>query len=254
MLNCLCLLLRKDLTLLLRGQAWLHSLLFGLLLIFLFCLALLDESGLNALPAALDRQSLPAAQNLPTAQILGLHLRLLPTIFWLASIFFLLTLTVQIYAQDESNAAKQGLLALGLSPQLILVAKYLVCYALLLGAQVFFWLGLYVFSGTALSLHPTFLAALALGNAGLVALSCLLGPLAGYACQRQGWLALLFFTLALPVLLACLNLSFSEPALGPEPALGLLSLNTSSWLLLLIAFNCIFGGLALLLFPLLYKE
>lgn len=237
MLKCFLLLLRKDLTLLLRSQAWLHSLLFGLLLIFLFCLALLDESSLSAAAANLNGQSLT-----------GLQQRLPPAIFWLASTFFLLTLTVQIYAQDETNQAKQGLLSLGLSPQVILLAKYLASFTLLLGAQAFFWLGLYLFASASLSLNPISLTALGLGNVGLVALASMLGPLAACAAHRQGFLALLFFPLAVPVLLACLNLNLPQTSIPDS------SLSHANWLLLLAAFDFIFCGLALLFFPLLYRE
>lgn len=243
MLKCLFLLLRKDLTLLLRGQAWLHSLLFGLLLIFLLCLTLFDESSLNATSPSLTGQGLVSAQGLT-----GLQPRLLPAIFWLASTFFLLTLTVQIYAQDETSQAKQGLLSLGLSPHIILLGKYLTCLVLLFTAQMFFWLGLYVFASASLSLTPNSLLVLGLGNTGLVTLACLLGPLAACAPHRQGFLALLFFPLAVPVLLACLSLTL------PESAAENLALSNSNWFLLLAAFDCIFCGLALLLFPLLYKE
>ena len=141
----------KDLRLILGRSAGLaQALLLGLLLVFLFSLSL--EAG--------DRLSPQAAA----------------TMFWLASAFCQVLVFNMLYALEEENGSRLGLLTLPAPPQGIWLGKALAGLLLLLAAQAVFLPATFVFLGQRMgeSLVPA-LSGLLLTDAGMAASGSLLG-------------------------------------------------------------------------------
>ena len=167
----------KDLRLILtRGAGLVQALLLGLLLVFLFSLSL--DAGERLAPQA-------AA-----------------TMFWLASAFCQVLVFNMLYALEEENGARLGLLVLPAPSQGIWLGKGLAGLLLLICAQAVFLPAAFVFLGQNPGAEPgPALAGLLLTDAGMAASGSLLGarisafhcslstddsPAAGWNSARHG--------------------------------------------------------------------
>ena len=214
---------RKDLRLMLGlGLGLAQTVLLGLLIIFVFSL------------------SLPVGETM-TGQAAA-------AIFWLASVFGLVLLFNALYHLEEANGVRLGLLLAPISPGTVFLGKALAGAALLFLAQIFFLLGLVVFLGQ--SLYGQWASALGLVLAvdlGLVILGSLLGALSQGQAARESLLSVILFPLLVPLLLG-----------GVKLGGGLLSgggfQDESQWLTLILAFDALFAAVALILFPLVFRE
>ncbi|MFW5487237.1 MAG: heme exporter protein CcmB [Desulfovibrio sp.] len=219
MLTSVVAILRKDLALSLsRGQGLVQAVLLGLLLIFLFSLS--RPTGTLTSPQA-------AA-----------------AIFWLASSFGLVLVFNTLYSLEEENGARLGLLLSPVPLQSVWLGKALAGLVLLACSQVVFAPAAMVFLGQDVVHAP--LAALAgvlVIDWGLVVLGSLLGALSQGAAARESLLSVILFPLLLPVLLAGIRIGAA--------ALGGVS-GDSGWMGLALAFDALFTGAALVLFPFVY--
>lgn len=222
MLRFALLIAAKDLRLtLLRGRGLAQALLLGLLLIFIFSLA--KNPGEHAQP------------------------REAAAIFWLSSLFCQTLVFNLLYALEEENDCRQGLLLSPFPSQGIWLGKALAALIILLVAQIVFFPAIVVFlAQTASGPIGTGLGALLVADAGICALGSLLGAIGQGRGGRDALLSIILFPLLIPLLLAAISLD--ALALG-APDSG----ETGAWLGMACAFDAVFIACGLLLFGFLYK-
>lgn len=211
---------RKDLKLVLSGGVGLaQPVLLGLLLIFVFSLAR------------------PPGELVPPQAAGG--------IFWLASLFAMVLVFNTLYGLEEQNGTR---LALVLSPapvHSVWLGKALAGLLLLLTAQIVFLPAAVAFLGQSVrGSVPDALIALALVDWGVVVLGALLGALAQGQAAKESLLTLILFPLLIPLLLAGVKV-FGTSFAGDGA-------ETANWLGLCAAFDALFTGAALILFPHVY--
>ncbi|MDR2573921.1 MAG: heme exporter protein CcmB [Desulfovibrio sp.] len=211
---------RKDMTLtLLRGNGLAQALLLGLLLVFVFSLS--QGIGENLSP------------------------RNAAAVFWLSSAFCQVLIFNQLYALEEVNNSRLGLLLVPQPLQAVWLGKALAGFVLLLLAQCVFAPATIVFLGQSLSGHPGPAASiLLLTDAGMCALGSLLGALAQSQTARESLLGVVLFPLLTPLLLAGTGVC--------AQALGGASGEADAWIGVAAAFDAIFLAAGLLLFSFLY--
>ena len=211
---------RKDLLLTLgRGSGLVQGLLLGLLLLFVFSLS----QGVG------ERMSPQGAA----------------AIFWLSAIFCQVLVFNGLYALEETNAARLGLLLAPAPVQGIWLGKGLAGLLLLLLAQVLFLPAAVVFLGQEPCgpLGPGLLALL-LVDLGICALGSLLGALA-QGGTRESLLSIVLFPLLVPLLLA--GIRVGAQTFGLDDPDG-----PAAWLQLAAAFDAVFLAAGLLLFGFMY--
>lgn len=199
------------------GSGPVQAVLLGLLLVFIF--------SLSAAPG--EQISLQAAT----------------AIFWLASSFSLVLIFNTLFHLEEENEVATALLMAPVSPQGVWLGKALGGMILLLLTQLFFLPAIIVFLGVE---PPKDLLAgglLVLGvDAGLTVLGSLLGAVSQGSEARDSLLSIIVFPLQIPLLLG--GIKVGAALLGGEPVQGYLD-----WFGLIGAFDAVFLGAALLLFP-----
>jgi len=204
------------------GLGLVQTILLGLLIIFVFSLSLPIGETMTGQSAA--------------------------ALFWLASAFGLVLLFNALYHFEEPNNVRLGLLMAPISPVAVFASKALAGAILLFLAQVVFVLGLIVFLGQ--SLHGQWLCGLGLVLAvdiGLVVMGSLLGALSQGQAARESLLSVILFPLLVPLLLGGVKLCgalFSGEGLAEQ----------HQWLTLVLAFDALFSAVALILFPLVFRE
>ena len=199
---------RKDLLLTFtRGSGLVQGLLLGLLLLFVFSLS----QGVG------ERMSPQGAG----------------AVFWLGSAFCQVLIFNTLYALEEANGARLGLLLAPAPIQAVWLGKALAGLLLLLVAQMFFLPAAVVFLSQEIgALWPVGLGTLLLVDVGMCALGSLLG--------------IVLFPLLVPLLLAGIGVAaqvFGAPA--PD--------GPASWIGLAAAFDGVFLAAGLLLFGFMYS-
>lgn len=231
MLKCAQAVCGKDLRLVLaRGGGLTQALLLGLLLVFLFSLSL--DAG--------DRLTPQAAA----------------TMFWLASAFCQVLVFNMLYAVEEVNGARLGLLLLPAPVQGVWLGKAAAGLLLLLTAQCLFLPAVFVFlAQQAGSAWPTALTGLILVDVGMAASGSLLGALSVGQVGRESLLSVVLFPLLAPLLLAGVRLTALGllPAGTPAEVVALARESAGSWLGLAAAFDALFLAAGLVLFPYVYS-
>jgi len=203
------------------GQGLVQAMLLGLLLIFLFSL------------------SKPLG-GVITAQAAG-------AIFWLASAFGLVLVFNDLFAIEEANGARVGILSSPAPVHAVWVGKGLAGLCLLLVSQLVFLPATAAFLGQTVHGPLWLLLATLIGaDIGLVVIGALLGALSQGQAARESLLSVIVFPLLLPVLLA--GITLFAMCFSPEP-LG----DPGSWLGLILAFDALFAGAGLFLFPFVYS-
>ena len=198
---------RKDLSLTLaRGSGLIQALLLGLLLLFVFSLS----QGIG------ERMSPQAAA----------------AVFWLSSAFCQVLIFNQLYALEEANNARLGLLLCPAPIQGVWLGKAAAGLTLLLLAQVIFLPASVIFLGQELGGPPLpGLAALLLVDLGM--------------CALESLLSIVLFPLLTPLLLA--GIGVGAQTLGAASPDG-----PGGWLGVACAFDAVFLGAGLLLFSFIY--
>jgi heme exporter protein B len=213
----------KDLHLMLGlGLGLVQTVLLGLLIIFVFSLSLPIGETMSGQAAA--------------------------AIFWLASVFGLVLLFNALYHLEEANNVRLGLLLAPIALNTIFLGKALAGAVLLFFAQTFFMVGLVVFLGQ--SMHGQWLWALGLVfliNLGLVVMGSLLGALSQGQAARESLLSVILFPLLVPLVLGGVKLGGALLSGGDI-------MDESQWLTLIFAFDALFAAVALILFPMVFKE
>lgn len=211
----------KDLRLSLSGgQGLVQAVLLGLLLIFLFSLAYAEGAAVPAQAAA--------------------------AIFWLASSFGLVLVFNDLFSLEEANQARVGLLSSPVPTHSVWLGKGVAGLLLLTISQLVFLPATAVFLGQDIQ-GPVWLLVVTLLGAdlGLAVIGALLGALSQGQAARESLLSVIVFPLLLPVLLGSITLfGMVFSGVGVEDA--------GTWLGLVGAFDALFSGAGLLLFPFVY--
>ena len=224
MLRLMFAMTRMDLALTLaRGSGLVQALLLGLLLLFVFSLS----QGIG------ERMAPQGAA----------------AVFWISSAFCQVLIFNQLYALEEVNNSRLGLLMCPAPVQAVWLGKGCAGLTLLVLAQIVFLPAAVVFLGQDLSGPlPEALLALVLTDIGMCALGSLLGALAQGQAARESLLSIVLFPLLTPLLLA--GISVGAQALG-APNLGGPD-GPGAWLGVAAAFDAVFLGAGLLLFGYIY--
>lgn len=222
MLRAALLIARKDLRLTIgRGSGLLQALLLGLLLIFVFSLSLLPGQRMTPQAAA--------------------------AVFWMASAFCQVLIFSTLYAHEEINGQRQGLLLAPVPTQSVWLGKALAGFVLLACAQALFLPAAVVFLGQNISeLWLSGLAILLIGDVGIIALGSLLGALSQGQSARESLLSIVLFPLLCPLLLGGIRI-------GSAVFSGLLQEGAADWFGIALAFDAIFSAAAIVLFPAVYN-
>ncbi len=222
MLSAALTIARKDLTLTLgRGSGLVQALLLGLLLVFVFSLSL--QPGQRMTPQA-------AA-----------------AVFWMASAFCQVLIFSTLYAHEEVNGQRQGLVLAPAPVQSIWLGKALAGIGMLAAAQALFIPAVIVFLGQNVSaLWPLGLGILAIADIGIVAAGSLLGALSQGQSAKESLLSIVLFPLLIPLFLGGIRI-------GTAVFSGALAEGAQSWFGIALAFDAIFVAAALALFPAVYN-
>ncbi|BDV00982.1 cytochrome C biogenesis protein CcmB [Thermodesulfomicrobium sp. WS] len=158
-------------------------------------------------------------------------------LFWLASVFASILQSSTLFRLEEENGVLTALLLAPIAPQSFWLAKAVVGLVLLGGCQLVFFPAAAVFLGVAMGnweMVPLILAV----DVGL----CLVGALLGALSQgaRDTLLTVIVFPLQMPLILA--GIRGGAMVLAGEAGVG-------QWLGLALAFDAVFLGVALILFP-----
>ncbi len=210
----------KDLRLtLLRGGGLVQALLLGLLLLFMFSLA--QEPG--------ERMSPQGAA----------------AVFQLASAFCWVLIFNTLYGLEEVNESRRGLGLLPCPVQAVWLGKGVAGLVLLCAAQLLFLPAALIFLGQGIE-GPwrEALAGLLLVDIGLALLGALLGALSQGQAARESLLSIILFPLSAPLLLAGIRLGAGAFGAAPE--------DPGQWLGVAGAFDALFLGAGLVLFPFIY--
>lgn len=214
---------RKDLTLLIsRGTGLTQSFLLGLLLIFAFSLARGIAEDFSAQAAA--------------------------AIFWMATAFCQVLVFNSLYAIEEENGQRQGLLLAPVPVQAVWLGKALAGLLLLLAAQILFVPATIVFLDQSISGNLLQgLALLVLADLGMAAVGSLLGALSQGQATRESLLSIIIFPLLLPLLLAAIRL-------GAIVMTGVDYEGAGGWFKILVSFDALFIAAGLVLFAFVYNS
>ncbi len=223
MLNRVLVLIAKDMRLLLcRVQGIVQAGLLGLLLIFVFSLAGADSPRIGAQWVA--------------------------AIFWLASSFSLVLIFNALFALEDENQARLGLLVSPAELYEIWLSKALAGGILLFILQCLFLPAAMIFLGLAqVSSWLILLALLLVVDWGLVVLGSLLGALGQGQPGRDSLLTVIVFPLLVPMLLTGIQVGSTLFEAGS-------SAGYAAWFGLAAAFDALFTGAALILFPFVYSQ
>lgn len=221
MLKRASLIAAKDLRLVASGgQGISQAVLLGLLLIFVFSL------------------SRPTGEPFPAQSAAA--------VFWLATSFSLVLIFNTLYGLEEVNGVRTGLILSPMPTHSVWLGKACAGWALLLTAQLVFAPATAVFLGQSHLESPLAALALIAGvDFGLVSLGSLLGALAQGQAARESMLSVIVFPLLIPLLLA--GIRVGAGLMSPDGAESVMS-----WAGLILAYDAVFGGAALLLFPFVY--
>ena len=209
---------RKDLKLAFAGgQGPVQAVLLGLLLVFIF--------SLSAAPG----------EHFSPQQAMA--------IFWLCSSFAVVLTFSLLFRFEEENDTATALLLSPLPVQGLWLGKTMAGLALLMLCQVFFFPAALVFLGLDPGGNPGGLAAMILAvDAGLCILGGLIGAMGHGQGAKDALLTIIVFPLQIPLLLGGIRIGVGLMQGGTLAAQG-------EWFGLVLAFDAVFAGAALFLFP-----
>jgi heme exporter protein B len=202
------------------GNGLFQAVLLGLLLVFLFSLSAGPGERISPQSAA--------------------------AIFWISSCFSLVLIFTMLYRLEEENETRMALIMTPMPIQTIWLGKLLGGLCLLVMAQLCFIPAIVVFLAQETLTSVLGLTVLLGGvDAGLVVLGSLLGAVSQGNDTRDSLLSIILFPLLLPLLLG--GVKVGGALLQGAPLAGV-----ADWFGIIGAFDVIFAGAAMLLFPHVY--
>lgn len=204
------------------GNGLFQAVLLGLLLVFIFSLSSGPGERISAQSAA--------------------------AIFWISSCFSLVLIFTMLYRLEEENETRLALIMTPMPIQTVWLGKLLGGLVLLVMAQCCFIPAIIVFLAQETLSSFAGLAALIVGvDAGLVILGSLLGAVSQGQDTRDSLLSIILFPLLLPLLLGGVKV-------GGVLLAGVSLDGVTDWFGIIGAFDVIFAGAAMLLFPYVYGQ
>ena len=204
-----------------RGSGLVQAMLLGLLLVFVFSLSLQPGQRMSPQGAA--------------------------SIFWMASAFCQVLIFSTLYAGEEINGQRQGLVLAPIPVQGIWIGKAMAGLCLLFTAQLLFLPATVVFLGQNISMYWHLgLGMVLLVDLGIAAAGSLLGALSQGQSSRESLLSIVLFPLLVPLFLC--GIRVGTVVFSGTPDEGYLS-----WFGIALAFVSIFSAASLILFPVLYS-
>ena len=202
------------------GSALFQAVLLGLLLVFIFSLS--NGPGERIAPQG-------AA-----------------AIFWLSSCFSLVLVFTMLYRLEEENDTRLALIMTPMPIQAVWIGKGLGGFLLLAMAQACFAPAIIVFLGQeTVSSFPVLIVLILAVDFGLVILGSLLGAVSQGQDTRDSLLSIILFPLLIPLILG--GVRVGGTLLAGDPLAG-----NVDWFGIIGAFDVVFAGAALLLFPFVY--
>ena len=199
------------------GQGPVQAVLLGLLLVFIF--------SLSAAPG----------EHFSPQQAMA--------IFWLCSSFAVVLIFSLLFRFEEENDTATALLLSPLPVQGLWLGKTLAGLVLLLLCQIFFFPAALVFLGLDPGGNPGWLALMVLCvDLGLCVLGGLIGAMGHGQGAKDALLTIIVFPLQIPLLLGGIRIGVGLMQ-GATPA------DLGDWFGLVLAFDAVFAGAALFLFP-----
>lgn len=203
-----------------NGQGPVQAVLLGLLLVFIF--------SLSAAPG--ERFAVQQAM----------------AIFWLCSSFSVVLIFSLLFRFEEENDTATALLLAPLPVQSLWLGKTLAGLVLLAACQIFFFPAAVVFLGVDLRGDAGLVALMLLGvDAGLCVLGGLIGAMGHGQGTRDAFLTIIVFPLQIPLLLG--GIRIGTGLLSGAAVSG--ASGVADWFGLVFAFDAVFAGAALFLFP-----
>lgn len=200
-----------------NGQGPVQAVLLGLLLVFIFSLSAAPGEHFSAQQAM--------------------------AIFWLCSSFSVVLIFSLLFRFEEENDTATALLLAPLPVQGLWLGKTLAGLALLAGCQLFFFPAAMIFLGLDPRGDVGVMALMLLGvDVGLCVLGGLIGAMGHGHGTRDALLTIIVFPLQVPLLLGGIRIG---TAVLTGAGLG----DAADWFGLVFAFDAVFAGAALFLFP-----
>ena len=219
---------RKDFSIVFSGGfAWLHTLLLGCMVIFIFSLALggplaFGDNGKNT------HETVAA-------------------IFWLASLICQSMTFNSVYALEETHGQRAALVLARVPIQAVWLGKALAGFVLVFFSQFFLVAAVLLFlGGTVTGPWLEAVGMILLVDIGMSCLGSLLGAISRGASGWESLFGLALFPLSTPLLLCGIRLGVAALAGYSEP-------NAGQWFMLATGFTLIFAAAGLFLFPLIYR-
>ncbi|WP_462324123.1 heme exporter protein CcmB [Desulfoplanes sp.] len=204
------------------GNGLFQAVLLGLLLVFIFSLSTAPGERISAQGAA--------------------------AIFWISSCFSLVLVFTMLYRLEEENETRMALIMTPMPIQTVWLGKLVSGLFLLAMAQCCFIPAIIVFLGQeTLSSFLGLVVLIGGVDVGLVVLGSLLGAVSQGHETRDSLLSIILFPLLLPLLLG--GVKVGGTLLAGVPLEGV-----TDWFGIIGAFDIVFTGAGLLLFPYVYGE
>ena len=208
-----------------RGTSLVQAMLLGLTLVVLCSLAL-EGRGVDGMVAA--------------------------TMFWLASLFSLVLVFNALFALEEADGGRAGLMLAPMPQQAIWLGKALAGMTLLVLMQMGLAVATVIFLDQSWTADPlTALLVVLLVDAGASALAALFGPLVRGGGMKESLSPVLLFPLLMPLFLVGIRVHavlFNLAASATDRA----GVDFGNWLGLAAAFDAVFVAAALILFPFIF--
>jgi heme exporter protein B len=166
-------------------------------------------------------------------------------IFWIIVLFAAVNAIAKSFVQE--NSAQQLYYYQLFNPIAHLLAKMLYNAMLLLGLSLLSWLALSLVAGNPARDAGQFLLALFLGSLGLSITFTFIAAISGKSDQSATLMAVLSFPLVIPILMTLIKLSANALRLLNDTDIG-------KDVLILLAIDLILLGMALVLYPLLWRD
>lgn len=202
------------------GQGPVQAILLGLLLVFIF--------SLSAAPG----------EHFSTQQALA--------IFWLSSSFAVVLIFSMLFRFEEENDTATALLLSPMPVQALWLGKTLAGLGLLLLCQVFFFPAALVFLGLDPAGSYLVLPMILAVDLGLCVVGGLVGAMGQGHGSKDALLTIIVFPLQVPLLLGGIRM-------GMVLMQGGTLADASDWFGLIMAFDALFAGAALFLFPYVFR-
>ncbi len=166
-------------------------------------------------------------------------------LFWIIILFASVSAVVKSFVQE--NSARQLYYYSLAHPVSVILSKIIYNILLLLVLSLLTWLGFSFVAGNPVKDTAQFFLALLLGSAGFSITFTFISAISSKADNNATLMAILSFPLIIPILLTLIKLSANALRLMQDTAVG-------TDILILLSIDLLLVGLAIVLFPFLWRD